>query len=66
MVDNIVPPMAPSDRVGENYSLKFSSAHKWYYYPEMTKDECLVFKVYDKQARVAPPPGRLCSLPAAA
>ena len=21
-----------------------------YYYPQMTKDECLVFKVYDKKA----------------
>jgi hypothetical protein len=35
-------------RVGENYSLKFNEAHKWYYYPKMTKDECLIFKVYDK------------------
>jgi len=35
-------------RVGENYSLKFNEAHKWYYYPRMTKDECLIFKVYDK------------------
>jgi hypothetical protein len=37
------------DRTGENYSLKFSEEHKWYYYPRMVKDECLVFKVYDKQ-----------------
>ena len=22
---------------------------KWYYYPKLTKDECLVFKVYDKK-----------------
>jgi len=36
------------DRVGENYSLSFSDKHKWYYYPRMVKDECLVFKVYDK------------------
>jgi hypothetical protein len=38
------------DRVGENYSLKFSDAQKWYYFPRMVKDECLVFKVYDKKA----------------
>uniref|UniRef100_A0A7S4TBG3 Uncharacterized protein n=1 Tax=Alexandrium monilatum TaxID=311494 RepID=A0A7S4TBG3_9DINO len=37
------------DRTGENYSLRFSEAHKWYYYPRMVKDEALVFKVYDKQ-----------------
>ena len=38
------------DRTGENYSLKPSELHKWYYYPEMVKDECLLFKVYDKKA----------------
>jgi hypothetical protein len=37
------------DRTGENYSLRHSSAHRWYYYPKMVKDECLVFKVYDKK-----------------
>eukprot|EP00928_Gymnodinium_smaydae_P061257 TRINITY_DN4538_c0_g1_i1.p1 TRINITY_DN4538_c0_g1~~TRINITY_DN4538_c0_g1_i1.p1 ORF type:complete len:331 (+),score=77.93 TRINITY_DN4538_c0_g1_i1:57-1049(+) len=36
------------DRVGENYSLEFSKDHMWYYYPQQTKDEALVFKVYDK------------------
>lgn len=35
------------DRTGENYSLKFSEAHEWFYYPQMTMDECLVFKVFD-------------------
>lgn len=37
------------DRVGENYSLKFRDTHQWYYYPRMNKDECLIFKVYDKK-----------------
>jgi len=37
------------DRTGENYSLQYSPAHKWYYYPNQTMDECLVFKVYDKK-----------------
>jgi len=37
------------DRTGENYSLRHSDAHRWYYYPRQTKDECLVFKVYDKK-----------------
>jgi hypothetical protein len=37
------------DRVGENYSLKFSEKHKWHYFPRMTKDECLIFKVYEKK-----------------
>ena len=37
------------DRTGENYSLRHSRAHRWYYFPRQTKDECLVFKVYDKK-----------------
>merc|ERR1712060_193063 len=37
------------DRIGENYSLKFSENHKWYYYPEQQFDEVLVFKVFDKK-----------------
>jgi len=37
------------DRTGENYSLQHSSNHKWYYYSRQMRDECLVFKVYDKK-----------------
>jgi len=37
------------DRIGENYSMQFSPNHQWYYYPNQTKDECLVFKTYDKK-----------------
>merc|ERR1711948_101831 len=37
------------DRTGENYSLKFSQNHKWYYYPQQQFDEVLVFKVFDKK-----------------
>merc|ERR1711988_2034663 len=37
------------DRTGENYSLRHSPDHKWYYYSRQKKDECLVFKVYDKK-----------------
>merc|ERR1712113_388190 len=37
------------DRTRENYSLKFSENHKWYYYPQQQFDEVLVFKVFDKK-----------------
>eukprot|EP00747_Dinoflagellata_sp_TGD_P181270 gnl/TRDRNA2_/TRDRNA2_35054_c0_seq1.p1 gnl/TRDRNA2_/TRDRNA2_35054_c0~~gnl/TRDRNA2_/TRDRNA2_35054_c0_seq1.p1 ORF type:complete len:296 (+),score=39.75 gnl/TRDRNA2_/TRDRNA2_35054_c0_seq1:144-1031(+) len=37
------------DRTGENYSLRFSENHMWYYYPRMKVDDCLIFKVYDKK-----------------
>mmetsp|Transcript_29208 Transcript_29208/g.53337 ORF Transcript_29208/g.53337 Transcript_29208/m.53337 type:complete len:282 (-) Transcript_29208:163-1008(-) len=38
------------DRVGSNYALEYSPDHRWYYYPAMVKDECLLFKVYEKSA----------------
>jgi len=37
------------ERTGETYSLEGSQKHKWYYYPQQEKDECLIFKVYDKK-----------------
>jgi hypothetical protein len=35
------------DRVGETYRLAFSPGQEWYYFPHMTRDEALVFKVFD-------------------
>jgi len=34
-------------RVGQTYRLKYSPAHRWFYFPEMRRDEAIVFKVYD-------------------
>lgn len=39
----------PHAGTGENYSLSHSPNHRWCYYSKQTKDECLVFKVYDKK-----------------
>jgi len=36
-------------RVGQTYRLKYSPAHRWFYFPEMRRDEALVFKVYDSE-----------------
>jgi len=36
----------------ENYGLRFNEKHRWYYYPQMVKDECLIFKQYDKRSEV--------------
>jgi hypothetical protein len=36
-------------RVGQTYRLKFSPVHRWFYFPEMRRDEALVFKVYDSE-----------------
>ncbi|MGH8682825.1 MAG: CmcJ/NvfI family oxidoreductase [Burkholderiales bacterium] len=36
-------------RVGETYQVRYNPAHRWFYFPEMRRDEALVFKVYDSQ-----------------
>src|SRR5204863_1601738 len=36
-------------RVGQTYRLKYSPGHRWFYFPEMRRDEALVFKVYDSE-----------------
>ena len=35
------------DRVGEVYSLRFSPAHRWFYYSRMRADEAMLLKCYD-------------------
>ena len=35
------------NRVGETYTLSYNPAHRWYYFPNMRRDEAIVFKVYD-------------------
>jgi hypothetical protein len=46
------------DRVGETYSVRYNPAHRWYYVPEMQRDEALLLKCYDSatdgRARFAP------------
>jgi hypothetical protein len=37
-------------RTGEVYHIAHHPAHEWYYFPEMTRDEALVFKVFDSDA----------------
>ncbi len=36
-------------RVGETYQVAYNPDHKWFYFPEMNRDEALVFKVYDSE-----------------
>lgn len=37
------------DRVGETYLVSFNPDHRWFYFPKMTRDEALVFKVYESE-----------------
>jgi hypothetical protein len=34
-------------RVGETYRVRYNPDHRWFYFPQMRRDEALVFKVYD-------------------
>ncbi len=36
-------------RVGQTYRLRYSPAHRWFYFPAMRRDEALVFKVFDSE-----------------
>jgi hypothetical protein len=36
-------------RVGQTYRLKYSARHRWFYFPELARDEAIVFKVYDSE-----------------
>ena len=46
------------DRVGETYGVTFNPNHRWFYVPEMQRDEALLLKCYDSatdgRARFAP------------
>jgi hypothetical protein len=35
------------DRVGEIYSIAYNPAHRWFYFPEMGRDEVVLIKTYD-------------------
>jgi hypothetical protein len=38
------------DRTGEVYHIAHNPAHQWFHFPHMTRDEALVFKVFDSDA----------------
>ncbi len=37
-------------RTGETYHIAYNPAHRWFWFPQMTREEALVFKVYDTDA----------------
>jgi hypothetical protein len=49
--------LIPSDlvyrhRVGETYSVKYNPAHRWFYVPEMRRDEALLLKIADTKTDI--------------
>lgn len=49
MADFLLAERRYPHRVGQTYRLKYSPNHRWFYFPEMRRDEALVFKVYDSE-----------------
>jgi hypothetical protein len=49
MEDLLVAERRYPHRVGQTYRLKYNARHRWFYFPEMKRDEALVFKVYDSE-----------------
>jgi hypothetical protein len=37
------------DRDGENYVMRYSSQHKWWYFPKMRPDQVIFLKTYDSE-----------------
>jgi hypothetical protein len=35
------------DRLGETYAVAFNPAHRWFYFPDMARDEVVLIKCYD-------------------
>lgn len=42
-----------TDRIGENYFAKHDQRHRWFYYPEMSRDEALLIKQWDSAGEMA-------------
>jgi hypothetical protein len=47
--DMVVTERRYQNRTGQTYAITFNPDHRWYWFPRMTPDEALVFKVFDSQ-----------------
>jgi len=52
--DDLVPSdLVYRERVGETYSVKYNPAHRWFYAPEMRRDEALLLKIADTRTDIS-------------
>ena len=47
--DLIISERRYPDRVGQTYQIAHNPGHQWFYFPDMTRDEAIVFKVYESE-----------------
>ena len=53
-MDDLVPSdLVYRERVGETYSVKHNAAHRWFYTPEMRRDEALLLKIADTKTDIS-------------
>jgi hypothetical protein len=52
--DDLVPSdLVYRDRTGETYSVRYNPAHRWFYVPEMQRDEALLLKIADTKTDIS-------------
>jgi hypothetical protein len=51
--DLVIHNLIYRDRVGEVYSLAFNPEHRWFYFPQMRKNEVMLLKCYDSDEQRA-------------
>jgi len=52
--DDLIPSdLVYRDRVGETYSVRYNPAHRWFYAPEMRRDEALLLKIADTKTDIS-------------
>ncbi len=47
--DLIIAERRYPDRVGQTYQVKHNDNHEWFYFPEMKREEAIMFKVFDSE-----------------
>ena len=45
--DMIVTERRGVDRIGETYRIAYNAAHRWFYYPQLERDEAVLIKTHD-------------------
>jgi len=51
--DDLVPSdLVYKERVGETYSVRYNPEHRWFYVPEMRRDEALLLKIADTKTDI--------------
>jgi len=47
--DLIIAERRYPDRVGQTYQIKHNNNHEWFYFPDMKREEAIIFKVYESE-----------------